>query len=133
MIDFPFDPAGMLNYRVGTYVLSNSTGEITCSIKNIYTISLNTGQIVWGVRRCKHKTTFELEKDHKISWETTRFFKNLSEENGFERVKETEIRSYTRIDKGKLKHKTEYLKRFEKYRRHPKITRCRKYERSRKN
>lgn len=133
VIDYPFYPTGMLNYRVGTYVFSNSTGEIICSINNIYTISLNTGQIVWGIRRCKNEKIFKIEEGQKISMETTHFVKKDSEKNGFERVKEIEIRLYTQTNEEELKHKTEYLKRYEKYRRHPNIMRCREYKKSRQN
>lgn len=126
IIDYPLDPAGMLNYKVGTYVSSDSTGEIICSINKNYTISLNIGQIVWGTKKCKTEKILTIKDDQKISMEVSRYRNKVNEDNTEERVKELETRLYVQINKDELKHKVEWLKVFEQYKRHPKIQKCRK-------
>ena len=126
IIDFPDDPAGMLGYKVGTYFLSDSPEDVMCSINKNYTISLNIGQIVWGTRKCKTEKILTIEKNQKISMEVSRYRNKISKDNTVERVKELETRLYVQINKDELKHKVEWLKVFEQYKRHPKIQKCRK-------
>ena len=52
IIDFPMDPAGMLNYSFGTFQANKESNEINCKIKKSVTFSINIGQVVWYTSEC---------------------------------------------------------------------------------
>jgi len=62
IIDFPMDPAGMLNYSLGTFKESVKSSQITFEIQKSVTFSMNIGQVVRYTENCKTQSQIEISE-----------------------------------------------------------------------
>ncbi len=123
IIDFPKDPAGMLNYSLGTFKESVKSLQIRFEIQKSVTFSMNIGQVVGYTENCKTQSQIEISEKGELVREKRKDALQMNAKGDWVSYENVSM-NYKIIKPNDLKIQYNWVHMLDKYKHSEKLNNC---------